>query len=127
MAVQSLCGVILVTENVEALATFYRDGLGLEFEREEHGGLAPHYGIDLGTVHFAIHPPSSFPGRPSTGGAVLAFAVSTLDAHLPTLEKLGAELLTPARDQGFGLVATLADPDGNRFELVELTHQFGEG
>ena len=124
MAVTSICGVILVTENTERLARFYTEGLGLSFEREEHGGLDVHYGTDIGTVHFAIHPPSNFGNRGSSRGTAIAFAVSSIVEHLEKVCALGAAVVHEPHDEGFGLVTTLADPEGNLFELVELTHTF---
>ncbi len=124
MAVKSICGVIFVTERVEALAEFYRKGLGIEFEREDHGGLDVHYGTDIGTVHFAIHPPSNFGSRGAGSGTPVAFAVDHLAGHLEALKALGAEVVEAPHDEGFGLVVTLADPEGNLFELVELSYDF---
>ncbi len=123
MSVQSICGVILVADDVEALKSFYADGLGLQFDREEHGGLAVHYGLDIGAIHFAIHPPHNFDGQTSRGTAI-AFQVDAIDHHLPALLDLGATLVSPRRDQGFGDVVTLKDPCGHVFELVELSHDF---
>lgn len=125
MAVQSICGVILVTDDVEGLARFYAEGLGLPLSREDHGGLDVHYGIDIGQVHFAIHPPSNFGGHGPSRATPVAFAVTSLDEHLPKMEALGATIVTPPHDEGFGMVVTCADPKGNLFELVELTHEFG--
>jgi len=125
MSVKSICGAILVSRDAEALARFYSDALGLSFEREEHGGLAPHWGVDIGTVHFGIHPPENF-ARSSSGQAsvVLTFDVASLPECQARLEKLGAECVQPPHDEGFGTVASFRDPDGNQFELVELTYEF---
>ena len=43
MLVKSICGAILMSENAEKLAQFYAEALELSFEREDHGGLAPHW------------------------------------------------------------------------------------
>ena len=125
MPVESICGVILIQDDPAKLAAFYADGLGLEFEVEDHGGLAPHYGLDIGHVHFAIHPPSNFADPSTSRGVAIAFQVSAIDDHLPQLLECGATQLSPRRDQGFGDVVTLSDPAGNLFELVELKHDFG--
>ena len=124
MPVQSICGVIFVTDDVDALATFYAEGLGLPLEREDHGGLDVHYGIDLGHVHFAIHPPTNFGAGPPSRGTAVAFQVDAIDAHLEGLLARGATVVTPRRDEGFGDVVTLRDPAGNLLELVELRYDF---
>ena len=126
MSVRSICGVILLTEQPDALAGFYAEALGLEFEREDHGGLDIHFGVDIGEVHFGIHPPSNFKGRGPSSATPIAFSVSSLDEHLPKCRELGASVLVEPHDEGFGTVVTLSDPEGNLFELVELNYAFGE-
>ncbi len=125
MPVKSLCGAILISRNPEALATFYAQGLGLAFSREDHAGLATHWGVDIGHLHFGIHPPGNFRRR-SAGHAsiVLAFDVTSLEQCRQRLEALGARCIQPPHDEGFGLVASFTDPDGNQFEVVELTYRF---
>jgi predicted enzyme related to lactoylglutathione lyase len=123
--VKSICGTILMSRNPEGLARFYAEALGLTFEREDHGGLAPHWGVDVGTVHFGIHPPENFRSPTSgQGSVILTFDVDSLAECASRLQALGAACIQPPHDEGFGVVASYADPDGNRFEVVELTHRF---
>jgi predicted enzyme related to lactoylglutathione lyase len=125
MPVKSICGAILVSGNPDALARFYAEALGLSFEREDHAGLAPHWGVDIGSVHFGIHPPENFK-RSAVGEAsvVLTFVVTSLPECQARLERLGAPCVQPPHDEGFGLVASFRDPEGNQFEIVELRYQF---
>ena len=128
VGVKSICGTILMSSNPDALARFYSEALGLSFEREEHAGLAPHWGIDIGRVHFGIHPPENFKrDTAGHGSVVLAFDVTSLLECQARLEKLGAPCVQPPHDEGFGLVASFSDPDGNQFELVELRYAFQGG
>lgn len=126
MSVKSICGIILAADDPQALAVFYAKALGLEFEREDHGGLAVHFGTDIGAVHFGIHPPQNL-GMASAGNASasIAFNVRSLDEIIPRLEGLGAREIAPPHDEGFGMVATYVDPAGNPFEIVELDYEFG--
>ena len=128
LAARSICGVILVTDDVERLQRFYREALGLELEREEHGDLPAHYGVDVGCTHFGIHPPQSF-GRTEArpGGSVFALEVDAIDPILERLAALGYAPVIPKHDEGFGPVAALEDPDGNLVELVELAYDFEKG
>jgi predicted enzyme related to lactoylglutathione lyase len=128
MSVKSICGAILVSRDPDALARFYSQALELSFQREDHGGLAPHWGVDIGTVHFGIHPPENF-RRDEAGQAsvVLTFDVASLAACQARLEGLGATCVQPPHDEGFGLVASFRDPEGNQFELVELQYSFPSG
>lgn len=127
MRLRSVCGVILVSENPRRLAEFYERVLGCTFEREDHGGLSEHFGLDIGEVHFGIHPTSNF-GRVVAGGAstIIAFNVSSLNDAMGTLAELGARQLQGPHDEGFGPVASYVDPDGNAFELVELAYDFAK-
>jgi len=125
MSVKSVCGVILISRDPEALARFYSEALDLALEREEHGGLAPHFGADIGAVHFGIHPPENFETEgPGHGGVAVTFDVTSLAECEARLARFGAKAILPPHDEGFGRVALYADPDGNLFEIVELTHHF---
>jgi len=128
MSVKSICGAILVSRDPDALARFYSQALELSFQREDHGGLAPHWGVDIGTVHFGIHPPENF-RRAAVGqaSAVLTFDVASLAACQARLQELAATCVQPPHDEGFGLVASFYDPEGNQFELVELRYSFQSG
>jgi predicted enzyme related to lactoylglutathione lyase len=122
---RSICGVILLSENPAQLAEFYGRVLGCTFEREDHGDLAGHFGVDVGEVHFGIHPPANF-GRVAPGGAsaAIAFNVDSLADAMKVLESLDAKQVQPPHDEGFGPVTSYLDPDGNQFELVELSYEF---
>ncbi len=126
MPVKSVCGTILISTSPDVLARFYAQALELQLEREDHAGLAPHWGVDIGTVHFGIHPPVNFKnGVPGRGGIVLAFSVASLSECQARLSRLGSPCLAQPHDEGFGMVALYRDPDGNPFEVVELTYDFG--
>jgi catechol 2,3-dioxygenase-like lactoylglutathione lyase family enzyme len=125
MNISSICGVIITTDNLERMADFYQRVLGLPLEREEHGGMDIHYGIDLGALHFAIHPLSDF-GETEPGNATvkIAFTVDSLASYVSRLAAEGYQPVQAPHDEGFGPVASFRDPDGNLIELVELRYEF---
>ena len=127
MAVKSICGVIIVSENIDALARFYSEVFDFDFEREDHGGLALHYGVDIGDCHFAIQPPANM-GRDAVGNSstTVAFNVENLDEIIDRLKAKKAEQVQSLRDEGFGRTTTFLDPDGNQVEVVELKYEFSE-
>ena len=127
MAISSVCGIILLTDTPKELADFYSTALDVRFEREDHGDLKAHFGVDLGQTHFGIHPPQNF-RRPLGRGTKTAvvLAVDSLAPYIERLNGLNAPLVAPPHDAGFGLSPTYADPEGNLLELVELTYAFVE-
>jgi predicted enzyme related to lactoylglutathione lyase len=125
MSVKSICGVIIVSNSPDSLVKFYSEVLDLEFEHENHGGLAPHWGADIGTIHLGIHPPENFNRKSaSVAGTVVTFDVDSIVDCQGKIEKLGGKCIAPAHDEGFGQVASFLDPQGNQFEIVELSYQF---
>ena len=117
-----LSGLILVSEQPERLADFYRDVLGLPLAEERHGDTALHWACELGDVHFAIHPVADYIGEPTATGAVkLAFMVFDLTRLVQWLESRGIALCYPPAELGTqSRITAIRDPDGNLIELTEL-------
>ncbi len=123
--IEFLSAILLVSENPKRLAAFYRDTIGLPLEDEEHGETDPHYGCELGDLHFAIHPVSNFKGGGSGVGAVkLAFTVFDLQAFVAKVENLGIKFDYAPKDLGFSIMTSLRDPDGNTAEFTQLSESW---
>ena len=119
--IQFFSGIILVSAEPAQLAAFYRETLGIPLIAEEHGDTQPHWGCDLGDIHFAVHPVEDFPDkRAGVGSVKLAFNVFDMDVQVAHLASQGVELLYPPRDTGFFLSTAFLDPDGNLVELTQL-------
>ena len=121
-----ISGVILVSRQPERVMEFYRDVLGLPLAEERHGDTQPHWGCELGDVHFAIHPAEDYPEDPAGGpGPIkLAFLVFDLPRMIEWLNRRGVPPCYPPADLGEdSQITAVRDPDGN---LVELT-QLGRG
>lgn len=134
--IEFISGVIIVSEFPEGLAAFYRDVLGVPLEPEVHEGTLPHWGCDLGDVHFAIHPIADFPDlRAGVGAVKLALNVFDIQALAKRLTKAGVTLLYPPKDTGFFWSTAVQDPDGNFVEFTQMSdawfeyleHRRGEG
>jgi catechol 2,3-dioxygenase-like lactoylglutathione lyase family enzyme len=118
-----ISGVILVSHQPEPMAGFYRDVLGLPLHEERHGDTQPHWGCELGDVHFAIHPAEDYPDDPAAGpGPVkLAFLVFDLPRMAAWLDQCGIPLCYPPTDLGTqSQITAVRDPDGNLVELTQL-------
>jgi predicted enzyme related to lactoylglutathione lyase len=133
-----LSGIILVSAEPSGLAAFYRDVLGVPLAEERHDDTEPHWGCELGDVHFAIHAETDYPGEPlGTGAVKIAFMVFELDRLVAWLGEHGVEPLYPPASFGEGSrITAVHDPDGNTVELTELgpgwlahlrTHRAGGG
>ena len=121
--VQFMSGVILASRQPERMAEFYRDVLGLPLTEERHAGTLPHWGCELGDVHFAIHPAEDYPADPATGpGPVkLALMVFDLPRMVRWLNERGVALCYPPADLGAeSRITAVRDPDGNMVELTQL-------
>ena len=123
-----LSAVLIVSDDAERLARFYRDQLGVPLRPERHGETLQHWGCELGDVHFAIHPRENFQRDPNVGvGAVkLAFMIFDLDAYLQTLTQQGVEPLYEPEQVGSMRITAVRDPDGNFIELTELGRNWFE-
>ena len=122
------CAVLLVSQDPQRLAAFYRDVLGIPLEEERHDGTHPHYGCEVGDLHFAVHPVENFDGRsPGVGSVKLAFEVFDLDAFLGRLTAHGVNPLYPPRALGkTSRITAVLDPDGNEVEFTQLAPEWFE-
>ena len=113
-----ISGVIVVSRRPGRLAGFYRNVLGIPLKEERHGDTQPHWGCELGDVHFAIHPRD---GAPPPGPIRLAFWVFDLNTFAEDLERRGVRLRYPIRPLGpTSLITAIVDPDGNEIELTQM-------
>jgi catechol-2,3-dioxygenase len=126
--IEFLSAVLLVSNDAERLARFYRDTLGIPLEEEQHGDTLPHWGCTMGDVHFAIHPFEDFPDhtRRGVGAVKLAFTVFDLAALHRRLLQAAVNVLYPPRDEGYFVSMAVEDPDGNFVELTQMSDEWFE-
>ena len=100
-----------------ALAGFWSEACQLEeVEREDDGRwivLADSSGARRIGIQ-RLPTPTFHPGRLHFD---LAIEPDRLDAEVARLVALGATLLGPVREEPYGAIANLADPEGNRFDV----------
>ncbi len=90
-------------------------------------GIEPYFdqpfyiGFNVGGYELGLDPDPSSPA--SAGGVVVYWGVSDADAALRRLLSLGAAARTDVQDVGEGIrVATVLDPFGNVFGVIENPH-----
>lgn len=129
-----LSAVIVLSNDAERLARFYRDVLGMPLQPAQHGESHRHYECLLGDVHFAIHPlenhshpsPSSSrmprvdPKMVAVGSVKLALTTFDIQSTMKRLAEHHVEPIYPPKDIGIATMTAIRDPDGNYVEITEL-------
>ncbi len=123
--IKRLEAVLLGSEDAEKLATFYRDVVGLKqsevFESEETGekGYAFDFSDGPGLYindHSDVHGKNEKPAR-----IILNLEVDDIEKESHILdEKKVKKQQDIYHVEGYGLIATYVDPDGNYFQLVQV-------
>lgn len=116
-----LAGVCLITDNVPALASFYKKVLEAESEGDDVYTMLKTRGTILSIFsRKAMESLNRFPTR-NTGinNFVMAFRASDLDAEYKRIKKLNPNSLKPpAADPVGNLSFSFTDPDGNIIDVV---------
>ena len=120
--VEFLSAILVLSNDPNRLAIFYRDVLGLPLVMEQHDETDVHYGCELGDVHFAIHrkEETDLDQIPAERFR-LAFVVFDMTSLVERLQAAGVKLDYLPRNVGFATMTAFRDPDGNSVELTALT------
>ena len=113
----NLNSVMIGTKQTKVLAAFYEKVLGkpAEMVDVEHG----FYGWQVGATYFSILDQSEMVGRAKDPGRViLNFETQQVKEEFERLKALGCTVIREPYDMEGGWISTLADPDGNYFQLV---------
>ena len=117
LTIDSLAGVILWTENLEKMTSFYRDVLELPVH-----SVRPHFvAFQVGASRLSVGTHSEVHG-PTVERVRLAvnLGVTDIQAAHRTLDSRGVAFVRPPeREHWGGWVATLRDPDGNLLQLLQ--------
>ena len=107
--------IVLRVKDIDASARFYA-ALGITFKREQHGRGPIHLTGEAGQVLLELYPA----GQGACSEAVrLGFSVCSLEGMLESIAAAGGTVVSEPKPGPGGVRAVLADPDGNRVELVE--------
>jgi catechol 2,3-dioxygenase-like lactoylglutathione lyase family enzyme len=112
---------VLMSADVAAAATFYRDGLGFETTYDSDWYVSLRLGaFELGLVAHD-HPtiPEGYRALPQ--GVLVNLEVDDVDdVHARLADRTGAELLLPLRDEDFGQRHFIvAAPDGVLLDVIQ--------
>jgi len=105
------------TKQLKALASFYEKVLGKPADMiDNENGF---YGWQVGSSYFSLLDHSEMMGKTKDPGRVmLNFETSQVKEEFERIKKLGGVVIRAPYEMGGGWIATLADPDGNYFQLI---------
>jgi predicted enzyme related to lactoylglutathione lyase len=118
-AIMELAQARLVTENVERLARFYADLIGVPVTLNEYYVEVPAGPVSLGFsrrkfTECGLHQQPCARESVGSGESILDFVVADIDAEHARIAALGVSWLMPPTTQPWGSRAMLfTDPDGN--------------
>jgi predicted enzyme related to lactoylglutathione lyase len=113
----NLNSVMIGTKQPAALAAFYEKVLGKPAEMvDQENGF---WGWQAGGAYLSVLEHSEMGGNTKDPGRVLLnFETPDVKEEFERIKSLGGTVIREPYEMGGGWIATLADPDGNYFQLV---------
>ena len=113
----NLNSVMLGTKQPKELANFYEKVIGKPADMvDSENGF---YGWQVGSAYLSVLAHSEMGGNAKDPGRVmLNFETSQVKEEFERIKALGGVVIKAPYEMGGGWIATLADPDGNYFQLV---------
>ena len=113
----NLNSVMIGTKQPKELAAFYEKVLGkpADMMDAEHGS----WGWQVGGAFMSVLDHSEMGGRAKDPGRVMInFETEQVQEEFERIKSAGGKVVKEPYDMGGGWIATLADPDGNYFQLI---------
>jgi predicted enzyme related to lactoylglutathione lyase len=118
----NLNSVMIGTKQSKILATFYEKVIGKPPDMVDHeNGF---YGWQVGNSFIGVLDHSEMGGKTKDPGRVmLNFETPQVKEEFERIKTLGGAVIRAPYEMGGGWIATLADPDGNYFQLMTPMEQ----
>lgn len=115
--VLNLNSVMIGTLKTKELASFYEKVLGKPADMADvENGF---YGWQVGAAFFGILEHSEMKGPSKDPGRLMInFETAQVKDEFERIKALGGAVIKAPYEMGGGWIATLADPDGNYFQLI---------
>ncbi len=113
----NLNSVMIGTKQPAALAAFYEKVLGKPADMvDRENGF---WGWQVGSAFMSVLDHSEMGGNTKDPGRVMFnFETAQVKAEFERIKALGGKVVKEPYEIGEGWIATLADPDGNYFQLM---------
>lgn len=112
-----LNSIMIGTTQLEALAKFYEQVLGKPADMVD--STEGFFGWNFGDAFFAVFTHSEMGGSAKDPGRLMInYETTQVQQEFERIRDLGGKVIRAPYQMGSGWVATLADPDGNYFQLV---------
>lgn len=113
----NLNSVMIGTKQPAVLAAFYEKVLGKPAGMvDEENGF---WGWEVGSAFLSVLDHSEMGGNTKDPGRIMFnFETSQVKEEFERIKAAGATIIREPYEMGGGWIATLADPDGNYFQLV---------
>jgi predicted enzyme related to lactoylglutathione lyase len=113
----NLNSVMIGTQQPQELAAFYEKVIGKPADMVD--GEQGFHGWQVGTTFLGILKHSEMGGAAKDPGRImLNFETAQVQEEFERIKALGAAVIAAPYSIGEGFIATLADPDGNYFQLM---------
>lgn len=112
-----LNAIMIGTKRLDVLAAFYEKVLGRPADWvDKEAGF---YGWKVGSGYLSLLDHSEMVGPTKDPGRImLNFETADVKQEFDRIKALGGKVIRDPYEMGGGWIATLADPDGNYFQLV---------
>ncbi|MCE1254233.1 MAG: VOC family protein [Anaerolineae bacterium] len=114
----TISSIMIGTKQIGVMAAFYEKIFGRppDMASSENG----FYGWQAGNVYFSILEHSEMGGNSKDPGRVIInFETLQVQEEFDRIKALGGSVIRAPYKMGDGMIATLADPDGNYFQLIK--------
>lgn len=122
--IRGVDSILISSENPKVLADFYKEKVGLELKGEIEYGENSESGFmfEVGKVGLSILPHSDIKGKnPNPARIMINIEVDDCETEAKRLTDNGVKCVAEVYHvEGYGLISTFEDPDGNYFQIVQV-------
>jgi predicted enzyme related to lactoylglutathione lyase len=113
----NLNSVMIGTKQLKVLATFYEKVFGKPADMvDSENGF---FGWQVGSAYMSVLEHSEMGGNTKDPGRVMFnFETTQVKEEFERIKAIGGVVIKAPYEMGGGWIATLADPDGNYFQLI---------